>query len=154
MIKLPLLREVILPRLNGIVENIELLRGFGALSDTEFRTRSIQDQVQHNLRIALEGVFHIVTHILSRVPGGRETEYKRMAQRFGELGFIDRTFADSKLTEMAGYRNRLTHFYAKVKPDDLAKIIRGDDGLNDIEEFLRAIRDLLEHPEKFGLTIE
>jgi uncharacterized protein YutE (UPF0331/DUF86 family) len=53
---------------------------------------------------------------------------------------------------MAGYRNRLTHFYADVKPEEIHKIIQVN--LGDFEMFLRAIKDLLDDPAKFNLAIE
>lgn len=152
MKKLPLLREAIDPRLDGIQNNIAILREFAELPFVEFQKSEILDRVHHHLRLSLEGIFHITTHILSRIHGARETEYKRMARKLGEVGIVDPEFADTKLTAMAGYRNRLTHFYAEVKAEELYKICR--ENLSDIETFLQAIKRILEHPEKFGLTLE
>jgi hypothetical protein len=42
-----------------------------------------------------------------------------------------------ELELMAGYRNRLVHFYAQVTPGELCAIIRGN--LADLKEFVRAI---------------
>lgn len=53
---------------------------------------------------------------------------------------------------MAGYRNRLTHFYAEITPGELHDILNND--LGDFETFLSAIKRVLKHPEQFGLTIE
>lgn len=148
----PLLREAIQPRLDGIQENIVLLQEFGKLSFDEFQERAVLDRVHHNLRLALEGVFHITAHVLSRIPGTRETEYKRMARKLGEVGVLDSTFAKTRLVEMAGYRNRLTHFYAEVKAEELYQICRMR--LSDIETFLHAIKKVMEEPEKFNLSVE
>lgn len=152
MRQLPILREAIQPRINGIRENLLDLEKFGQLSFDEFQKREILGLVHHNLRLTLEGVFNITAHILSRIPGARETEYKRMASKLGEKGIVDAEFAKTKLVQMAGYRNRLTHFYAEVKAEELYKICR--ENLGDVEDFLKAIKNLLEHPEKFRLTIE
>jgi uncharacterized protein YutE (UPF0331/DUF86 family) len=43
---------------------------------------------------------------------------------------------------MAGYRNRLMHFYHEVSNDELYGIL--NKGLGDIEEFIRQIRVFLE----------
>ena len=149
--QLPLNNEAILPRIDGIQSNLSILRELGVLPFEEFKKRPIQDRVQHNLRLALEGVFNITAHILSRIPGGRATEYKSMAIKLGETGIVDEEFAKGALYEMGGYRNRLTHFYAEITIEELYNIIRED--LGDIEKFLDSIKQLLEHPEKFGLTV-
>lgn len=152
MKKLPLLREAIQPRLDGIQSNLTLLNEFAKLPFEKFQKAEVLDRVHHHLRLALEGVFNIAAHILSRVPGARETEYKRMARKLGEIGIVDNDFAQTVLVEMGGFRNRLTHFYAEIETEELYKICR--ENLGDIEKFLAAIKRLLEHPEKFELTLE
>lgn len=150
--QLPLKKEAILPRIDGIQKNIKVLRELGILPDSEFFTDAVQDRAHHNLRLALEGVFNMTAHILSRIPGARATEYKQMALKLGEAGVVDREFAKTKLFEMGGFRNRLTHFYAEVTANELANVIRND--LGDIEKFLGYMKALLEHPDKFGLAVE
>lgn len=152
MTLLPLQREAIEPRLDGIQKELLLLRDFSSLTFKEFLEPINFDRVQLHLRFALEGVFHISSHLLSRIPGGRYTEYKELARKLGEVGIVSKEFAENKLVLMAGYRNRLTHFYAEIKPAELHKILRED--LDDIEEFLRAVKRVLKNPEKFGLKIE
>ena len=49
-------------------------------------------------------------------------------------------------------RNRLTHFYADVTPEEIYKVITVH--LDDFNTFLQAIKDLMKNPEKFNLTIE
>ena len=99
---------------------------------------------------ALEGVFHIAAHILSRIPGGQATEYKEIARKMGEYKIIDKNFANTKLEEMAGYRNRLVHFYAEIKPEEIYKIINGN--LGDFDIFLKAVKKILENPQGFGIS--
>ena len=53
---------------------------------------------------------------------------------------------------MAKYINRLVHFYAEVSTKELYQIIRDD--LDDFDILLRAIQQVLSHPEKFDLTVE
>lgn len=152
MTLLPLQREAIEPRLDGIQKELLLLRDLGDLTLKEFLEPINFDRAQLHLRFALEGVFHISSHLLSRIPGGRYTEYKELARKLGEVGIVSKEFATNKLVPMAGYRNRLTHFYAEIKSEELYKILRKD--LDDIEEFLRAVKRVLKNPEKFGLKIE
>lgn len=149
---LPLQRESIEPRMDGIQKEISLLKQFAQLPYKAFKDDAVLDRTQLHLRFALEGVFNIGSHILSRIPGGRFTEYKEIARKLGEVGVVPREFAEQKLVPMAGYRNRLTHFYAEIKPRELYRIVRED--LGDFEAFLRMVKVVLVHPDKFGLTIE
>ena len=149
---LPIQRESIEPRLDGIQKELLLLEEFARLPLEEFRTPVVFDRAQLHLRFALEGIFHIGSHILSRIPGGRFTEYKEIARRLGEAGIVSKDFAEQKLVPMAGYRNRLTHFYAEITDAEMHQILH--DHLEDIREFLGAIKMLMEDPQKFGLRIE
>jgi len=53
---------------------------------------------------------------------------------------------------MAGYRNRLIHFYDEVTPEELYEILQDD--LKDIETFAKALKDLVGHPDRIGLSIK
>jgi uncharacterized protein YutE (UPF0331/DUF86 family) len=148
----PIKSQSILPRLDGIARDVLMLRSLGELDPPEFEKEVNFVRAQFYLRRALEGVFHIGTHILSRIPGGRVTEYKAIAIRLGEVGVVTQDFARNSLKAMAGYRNRLTHFYADVKPDEIQRVIK--QFLGDFDKFAAAIKDLLAHPERFGLSVE
>lgn len=145
-------KQAILPRIDGIHGDVEKLRRLGELSLAEFSTEDNFVKAQFYLRRALEGVFHIGTHLLLSIPGGRVTEYKAIAIKLGEFGIIPRKFAEKEFKAMAGYRNRLTHFYADVTPKELRKILR--ENLDDFTTFLKAIKKLLSHPEKFNLIVK
>lgn len=149
---LPIQRAAIEPRIDGIQKELALLREFAKESFNNFKRAEIFDRAQLHLRFALEGIFNIGSHILARIPGGRFTEYKEIARKLGETNIVPKDFAEKRLALMAGYRNRLTHFYAEIGPKELYDILQNNIG--DIEEFLRAIKKVMEHPEKFGLRIE
>ena len=53
---------------------------------------------------------------------------------------------------MAGYRNRLVHFYDEVTSEELHGIIQNQ--LSDLETFAKALREVIVHPERMGLMIE
>jgi uncharacterized protein YutE (UPF0331/DUF86 family) len=148
----PIKTQSIIPRLDGIARDVVMLRSLGELSAEEFAREENFIRAQFYLRRALEGMFHIGSHILSRIPGGRVTEYKAIAIRLGEVGVVPQEFAQKRLKSMAGYRNRLTHFYADVKPEELQRIIRQD--LVGFNEFAEAVKVLLQHPENFNLVVE
>lgn len=144
--------QSILPRISGIQGDVEKLRKLAELPVEEFSVEDNFIKAQFYLRRALEGVFHIGSHILSRIPGGRATEYKEIALNLGKFKIVDRLFAETKLKTMAGYRNRLTHFYADVTPTEVLNILRNN--LHDVETFLSAIKLLLKNPEQCDLRIE
>ncbi|MBI4261911.1 DUF86 domain-containing protein [Candidatus Uhrbacteria bacterium] len=153
MTKPPLLRESIQPRLDGIMKDLETLRTLAERGASEFeRKEETFALAQHHLRLALEGVFHIASHILSRLNGGRAREYRELAVKLGEHDIVPRDFAETVLVKMAGYRNRLTHLYAAITPSELHAILTNR--LLDIEQFLGYVKNVVEHPQQFGLTIE
>jgi uncharacterized protein YutE (UPF0331/DUF86 family) len=154
MTKLALKQQSILPRIDGISADITRLRKLASLPREEFvdLNKDHVDVAKTRIREALEGVFNIGAHILARIEGARATEFKEIAKKLGEIGIVDKNFANTTLTYMAGYRNRLTHFYADVDEIELYDILQKH--LNDFETFLTHIKKLLEHPEKFGLTVE
>lgn len=154
MKKIPIKIESVAPRIDGITKDLKKLRQLATVPEKDFCNieNDYFDIAKSRLHEALEGVFHIGAHILSRMDGGRTTDYKDIAKKLGEFAIVDRNFANSALTFMAGYRNRLVHFYAEIKPVEMYKIINNN--LGDFEIFLKAIKEVLEHPEKFGLTIE
>src|SRR3990172_9952062 len=62
------------------------------------------------LRKSLEAVFDIGRHILAKTYGFREIEYKAIARELGNRGVISEGLSEV-LIQMAGYRNRMVHFY-------------------------------------------
>ncbi|MBI2346807.1 MAG: DUF86 domain-containing protein [Deltaproteobacteria bacterium] len=146
-------KQSILPRIDGIQRDLSRLRELATLPVGEFEKRGDNFALaQFYLRQALEGVFHIGSHILSRLPGGRATEYKEIARLLGEREVVPLEFVNKGLAPMAGYRTRLTHFYYEVGPREILDILQNR--LSDIDAFLDYVRDLLKNPARLGLTIE
>lgn len=146
---LPLDKDIILRRINGIQQEIVELQKLTAIPFQEFKDGVGFKLAQFHLHRALEGVFHISAHILSRIPGGQATEYKEMARKIGEYGIVDKQFAATVLQNMAGYRNRLVHFYAEISPEEIYDIL--NNRLGDFDIFLQGVKNVLENPEKFGI---
>lgn len=90
------------------------------------------------LRRTLEAIFDIGRHILAKT-GYTEmaTEYKSIARGLKEVGVVDEELS-KKLTQMAGYRNRLVHLYNLVSDEELYTVICSN--LKDIEDFISAIK--------------
>lgn len=148
----PIEKDVIIKRVNGIQQELIELRTLTELPFKDFSEGTGFKLAQYHLHRALEGVFNIGTHILSRIPGGQATQYSEIALKLGEHGILDAAFAKEKLVLMAKYRNRLVHFYAEVTPKEMYGILKNN--LGDFEVFLSAIKKVLENPEQFKLTVE
>ena len=87
------------------------------------------------LRRAMEALFDIGRHILARGFGRGEVEYREIAEGLGATGVLDP--AESLLMRtLAGYRNRLVHFYHEVSADELFDICTRQ--LDDLDRIRRA----------------
>lgn len=97
------------------------------------------------LRRALEALLDLGRHLLAKGFGIAAAEYKSIPQHLEESGVLSRDLA-ARLSEMAGYRNRLVHFYDEVTPAELYRILTGHlAGVTTIRQALR--RWLEEHPQ-------
>jgi uncharacterized protein YutE (UPF0331/DUF86 family) len=94
------------------------------------------------LRRSIEAVFDISRHILSKSYEFKSLEYKDVAQALGEKQIVPSEYAET-LVKMAGYRNRMVHYYKEVKPDELYDILQKD--LGGIERFLVEIEKFLQN---------
>jgi uncharacterized protein YutE (UPF0331/DUF86 family) len=73
-------------------------------------------------RRATETLFDALRHLLARSQGLGALEYEQVARLAREHGLVaDATLAD-RLLEIAGFRNRITHFYDEVTPEELFRI--------------------------------
>jgi uncharacterized protein YutE (UPF0331/DUF86 family) len=152
MTKLVIEKDVVIKRVAGVEAEIAELEKLRALALDEFSTGDGWKLAQFHLHRALEGVFNISSHILSRIPGMTATQYKEIAQKLGEAKIIPLEFAQTKLVEMAKYRNRLVHFYAQIEAKELYEILQND--LGDFEIFLKEIKKVLQNPGSYGLSVE
>ena len=152
MNQLSLEKDVILKRIEGIEAEVVEPKKLGQQDLAGFSSGDGWKLAQFHLHRALEGVFNISSHILSRIPGAVATQYKEVAEKMGEYKLVPEEFAKTRLVEMAKYRNRLVHFYAQITAEELYQVIQED--LGDFEVFLAAVKDILADPGKYNLTIE
>ncbi len=98
------------------------------------------------LRRSLEALFDIGRHILAKGYGLGISEYKEIALRLEEHGIIPQKEA-ALFQVLAGYRNRLVHFYHEVSSEELYEVCAHR--LGDLEVIADAYRRWLkEHPDK------
>lgn len=103
------------------------------------------------LRRALEALFDLGRHILAKGYGDPTTEYKAIVSKMSDFAIIS-PHQNELFLKLAGYRNRLVHFYHEVNPDELFDICSSQ--LVDIESITESIRLwLLAHPESLDETL-
>lgn len=79
------------------------------------------------------------------------SEYKETAAALREHGVLSKEDADL-LRLLAGYRNRLVHFYHEVGQDELYEVCQKH--LQDIERLAGAYRDWLKnHPDRLDESL-
>ncbi|OGG16021.1 hypothetical protein A3D77_03195 [Candidatus Gottesmanbacteria bacterium RIFCSPHIGHO2_02_FULL_39_11] len=152
MTKNVLEKDIITVRMSGIEKEISELEKLGKQPLAEFQNGDGYKLAQYHLHRALEGVFNITSHILSRIPGSSVSGYRQMAVSLGEAEIVPKDFAQKNLSNMAKYRNRLVHFYAEITPKELYEIIHSN--LLDFDIFLSSVKKVLENPKQFGLYVE
>lgn len=140
-------RRVIGDRLALITEILKDIRTLPLAEPQQFlQERRNIAAAESYLRRSLEALLDIGRHILAKGFGTGVSQYKEIATRLAEHNVLSAENARS-LHVMAGYRNRLVHFYHEVSPEELYNICANQ--LGDIETIQAAYRQwVLAHPEK------
>lgn len=133
--------ELIIEKFKIIELHLKRLKKLQGLSVGRFALDDNFAIAAWNLRCSLEATFDIGSHVLSRIPGVSFGTYKEIALKLGEQMIVPQDFAQGRLREMAGYRNRLTHFYFEVTPKEMYDIIQNY--LGDFDTFLGYIKKML-----------
>jgi uncharacterized protein YutE (UPF0331/DUF86 family) len=103
------------------------------------------------LRRSLEAIFDLGRHLLAKGFGLGVTEYKEIAARLHKQGVL--SDEQTRILEvLAGYRNRMVHFYHEVSQDELYEICSNK--LSDVEMIGRVLQAWLKaHPEKLDSSL-
>lgn len=136
-------KTMIINRLEYIEKYLSRLYELKKLSPGEFsdEKKMYFEAACYNLRNALEAVFDIGGHIVTREPGGFYKEYSDIAIRLGQMGVVPREFAGKNLVEMGKCRNKLTHLYLEITPKRICEILQND--LGDFEVFMKQVKKLM-----------
>lgn len=126
---------------------LERIRALPLATLDEFTSdRRNVDAAESCLRRALEALLDLGRHVLAKGFGDAPAEYKEIAKRLGERNILDDEEA-ALFTRMAGYRNRLVHFYDRVSEAELHDLCLHR--LADLERVLGALhRWIREHPDR------
>lgn len=125
--------KVVTGRLEIVAACLRELRALPANSLAEFEADPRNPAAAESfLRRALEALLDVARHLLAKAHGVGAVEYRQVAIRAAEQGLIlDRAVAEN-FPKLAGYRNRLTHFYSEITPEELFLIVTGE--LGDVEK--------------------
>ncbi len=138
------------------VETIQrMLRGVRTLplADKEAFSQDFQmvSAGESMLRRALEALLDLGRHILAKGFNSSVVEYKQIGKTLGEFDILT-AGSVTLLVNMAGYRNRLTHFYDEVTPEELHRILTTE--ISDIESVLAEILQWLRsNPEMIDTSL-
>lgn len=142
-------KKVLADRLNIIDKMMGEIRSLPLINFQEFmKDRRNLWAAESCLRRSIEALLDMGRHILAKGFSTGVTEYKEIAQRLGEFNIIPPTEVE-QLKILAGYRNRLIHFYHEIGEEEIFKICR--DQLGDLEKVRDAyILWVKTHPEKMS----
>lgn len=134
-------RKVVLERAAWIRKMLDEIRNLPLESFDVFDADSRNPNAAEScLRRALEALLDLGRHILAKRFGRGVVQYKEIAKALSESHVIDRETAEL-LVELAGYRNRMVHFYNEVTREELFEICTRQ--LTDVESVLDLILDWL-----------
>jgi len=116
--------KVVTDRASAIRRMIAQLRALPCASieefTSDFRTPAAAESL---LRRAIEALMDIARHLLAKGHGIGTLEYREIARVASERGLVTDAALSSRFVEIAGFRNRLTHFYNEVTPGELRDIL-------------------------------
>ena len=115
-------RRVVAVRLEWVREMVAEIRRL-PLDDREafMADRRNVFAAESCLRRALEALLDLGRHVAARGFGDGVSEYKAIASSLHEHGVLDESDA-ALLRVLAGYRNRMVHFYEEIDDGELFEI--------------------------------
>ena len=103
------------------------------------------------LRRGIEALLDLGRHILAKGFAVAVTEYKEIGDSLSKKGILSHEHGII-FRQIAGYRNRMVHFYHEISNEELYHL--STQNLKDIEDLLEAlVRWLKDHPDKMDHQI-
>jgi len=114
--------DVVTERAAFVQEMLSRIRALPLSSQEEFVAdyRNVAT-AESCLRRGLEALLDVGRHLLARCFGCATREYKEIGARLGEYCVLSEEKADA-MRQMAGYRNRMVHFYDEVSASELFRL--------------------------------
>ena len=138
--------KVVLERLRWVRRMIAEIRALPLDSLEAFTVDvNIPAAAESYLRRGLEALLDLGRHILAKGFARAPAEYKEIANELRAVGILNPDEA-RLMRDIAGYRNRMVHFYSEVTIEELHRICT--ENLPDIERLVDLIeRWIREHPD-------
>lgn len=133
--------KLIEDRIGFVNKAVAKLKKIASLSEGIFLGGDEPAVAESYIRRALEAMFDIGRHITAKSAGKGIVEYKEIATSLHNMGVITKEHSE-KLKLMAGYRNRLVHFYHEITDKELFSLLQNN--ITDMEEFVREIKNFIE----------
>jgi uncharacterized protein YutE (UPF0331/DUF86 family) len=132
--------KVVHDRLQLIETCLDDLRSAFPLSSLEEFTADRRNAAaaESMLRRAIQSIFDLVRHLVAKAYGRGLLEYRELARLARERGLVQDPRLADVLEKLAGYRNRLTHFYDEVTDEELYDILRNR--LADLDDIARELQ--------------
>jgi uncharacterized protein YutE (UPF0331/DUF86 family) len=143
----PIRAVIVAEKISFIREMVEAVRRLPLTSYDEFAADFRNaGAAESYLRRALEALFDLGRHVLAKGFAMAPGEYKEIASALVEQDVLSKE-EGRLLRIMAGYRNRMVHFYHEIGAEELYNICRND--LSDIESISDAfVKWLRVNPDK------
>ena len=137
------IEEVVGPRrLNPMTDLSEVA---DLIEQAFFADRHNGAAAESYLRRALEALLDLGRHILAKGFGKGVSEDKEIARELHRHGVLSHEAA-GRLEDMAGYRNRMVHFYHEIAAEELYRIC--SHRLGDVTHIVPELKGWVrEHPE-------
>jgi uncharacterized protein YutE (UPF0331/DUF86 family) len=141
--------KVVSDRLDLVREHLGELRELPSGSMESFLAdRRNQRAAEALLRRAIEALFDVARHLLAKSAGVGALEYREVARQCVQRGLVRDPDLATRMEQIAGFRNRLTHHYEDVTGPELYGVVAGH--LGDLaaiaEELRRAAAELTAPP--------
>jgi uncharacterized protein YutE (UPF0331/DUF86 family) len=139
-------KEKIKTKIDIIQENIRELKKLKSLKLDELST-SKRDlaAAKYFIRTAIEAMIDIGSHIVAKKLFGVPNTNVEVMLILKEKGVLSKENI-STYVKMVKYRNRLTHFYYELTPDEIFDIIQ-----NKLSDFEKYIAEILKYLKKENL---
>jgi len=132
--------KVVGDRLRAVRRMVEQLRALPAGSLEQFRADFRNTAAAESLlRRAIESLLDVARHLLAKGHGVGALEYREIARESAERGLVANPALRARFLEIAGFRNRLTHFYQEVTAEELHTILVREIG--DLESLAAELED-------------
>jgi uncharacterized protein YutE (UPF0331/DUF86 family) len=133
--------KIVTDRLQLVEVYLDGLRSSFPLSSLEEFTADRRNPAaaESMLRRAIQSLFDLVRHLVAKAYGRGLLEYRELARIAKEKGLIRDPRLAETLDKLAGYRNRLTHFYDEVTDEELFDVLRNK--LGDLEGIVKELQE-------------